>query len=185
MMLAFKTPRISLNLLKCLNSHCIFLPKTGITLFINQRGYDHLEPPVVICTVILIVVNIATRQQHFQAASLLPQMMSANNRPGGELTRCSAVPLPLPPNRDDVPVPSSFGIAPPTATAVVGGCRCSLVIVFLLQTIAIIFLILQLPPKRMPILDLETRPRKATYNNDGSPALIHAHRQLLLLSARW
>ncbi len=65
MMLAFKTPRLFLNLLKCLYSHCICLPKTGITLFINQRGYVHSEPPVVICTVVLIIVDIAARGQCF------------------------------------------------------------------------------------------------------------------------
>jgi hypothetical protein len=46
--------RLSLNLLKCLYSHCICLPKTGITLFIDQRGYVHSEPPIVICTVIIV-----------------------------------------------------------------------------------------------------------------------------------
>ncbi len=65
-----------------MSSHCICSPKTGITLFINQRGYVHLGPPVVICTVLVIVVNIATRGQRFRAASLLPQMMSANDGPG-------------------------------------------------------------------------------------------------------
>jgi hypothetical protein len=52
-------PRLSLNLLKCLYSHCICLPKAGITLFINQKGYVHLEPPVIICTV--VVVDLAAR----------------------------------------------------------------------------------------------------------------------------
>jgi hypothetical protein len=75
-------------------------------------------------------------------------MMSANNGPGGKPTRRSAVPLPLPPDWDNVPVPSPFGIAPPMATAVIGGCHCSLLIVPLLGTIAVIFLILLLLPKR-------------------------------------
>jgi hypothetical protein len=99
-------------------SHCICLPKTGITLIVNHRGYVHLELPNDICTVI-VVVNIAARRQHFQATSLLPQMMAANNGPGRELTRRCGVPSPLP-NRDNVLVSSFFGIAPPTATAVVG-----------------------------------------------------------------
>ncbi len=89
-------PRLSLNLLKCLYSHCICLPKTSITFFINQRGYVHLEPPVVICTV--VVVDIAARRQRFCAASLLPRMMSANDGPGGEPTRHSAVPSLSPPD---------------------------------------------------------------------------------------
>jgi hypothetical protein len=123
MMPALETPRLSLNLLKWLYSHCSCSPKTGITLLNNQRGYAHSEPTVFICTVGGGSIDIATRRQHFQAASLLPGMMSANDRPEEEPTRCSAVPSPLPPNCDDVPVPSSFGIAPPTATAVVGGCH--------------------------------------------------------------
>jgi hypothetical protein len=45
-------------------SHHICLPKTGITLFVNQRGYVHLELPDVIRTVV-VVVNIAARQQNF------------------------------------------------------------------------------------------------------------------------
>ncbi len=61
MMPAFKTPRLSLNLLKDLYSYCVCSPKSGIMLFINQRGYIHLKPPVVICTVLVVVVNIAAR----------------------------------------------------------------------------------------------------------------------------
>ncbi len=77
------------------------------------------------------------------------------------------MPSPLPPDRDDVPVPSTFGIAPPTATAVDGGHYHSLVIVLLLQTVAVIFLVLLLPPKRMPIPDRETHPRRATYERQS------------------
>ena len=72
MMPALETPRLSLNLLKWLYSNCICLPKTGITLLNNQRGYVHSEPPVFIRTVILVGVNIAARKQRFRAASLLP-----------------------------------------------------------------------------------------------------------------
>ncbi len=68
------------------------------------------------------------------------------------------------------------------ATAVIGGCHHSLVIVPLLQTVAVIVLVLLLLPKRTPILDCETCPR-ATYDNDGGPVLIHASR-MLSLSAR-
>jgi hypothetical protein len=150
-------------------SHCACLPKTGITLFINQRRYNHSEPPVVIRTVVVIVHDIAERRQRFRAASLLPRMMSANDGLGRGPTRCSAVPSPSPPDRDDVSVPSSFGVAPPTATAVVGGHHCSIVIVPLSRTIAIIVLVLLFPPERTPIPDRETRPR-ATYDDDGSPA---------------
>jgi hypothetical protein len=123
------------------------LPKTGITLLNNQRGYVHLEPPVFICTVVLIGVDIAARKQRFRAASLLPRMMSANNGQGREPTRRSAMPSPLPPDRDDVPFPSSFGIAPPTATAVVGDRHRSLVIVLLLRIVATIFLSSSSHPK--------------------------------------
>jgi hypothetical protein len=90
-------------------------------------------------------------------------MMSANDGSGGEPTRRSAVPSPSPPDRDDVPVPSLFGIAPPMATAVAGGQHRSLVIVLLSRTVAVIFLVLLLPPERTPIPGRETRPRRATY----------------------
>jgi hypothetical protein len=84
--------------------------------------------------------------------------------------RGSAVPLPLPPDHDYVPVPSSFSVAPPTATAVIGGHHCSLVIVRLSQTIVVIFLVLLLlQTKRMPIPDCDTHPRRATYKDDGNP----------------
>jgi hypothetical protein len=142
-------------------SHCICLPETGITLFVNPRSCIHLVPPIVICTVI-IVVDTPARRQRFQATPLLLRMMSANNGPGGEPMRCSAVPLPSLPNRDNILVPSSFGVAPPTATAVVGGRHCSLIIVPLLQTVAVIVLIYLLTPERMPIPDHDSRPRKAT-----------------------
>ncbi len=65
MMPALETPRLSLNLLKWLYSNCICLPKTGITLSNNQRGYVHLKPPVFIRTIVLIGVDIAARKQHF------------------------------------------------------------------------------------------------------------------------
>jgi hypothetical protein len=84
------------------------------------------------------------------------------HRPGGEPKRRSAVPSPLPPNCNDVQVPLFFGIAPPMATAVVGGCHRSLVILLLLLTVAVIFLILLLPPKRTPFPDPGTLPRRAT-----------------------
>jgi hypothetical protein len=113
-----------------------------------------------------------TRRQHFRAASLLAQMMSANNGPGGEPTRLSAVPSPLPLDCNDVLVQSSFGIAPPTATSVISGHCCSLVIIPLLQTVAIIVLVLLLLPERMPILDRDSCPRRATYDNDNGQALI-------------
>jgi hypothetical protein len=45
-------------------SHCICLPETGITLFVNQRGYVHSEPPAVIF-IVVVVVDITARQQHF------------------------------------------------------------------------------------------------------------------------
>ncbi len=113
-----------------------------------------MEPPIVIRTVIVVVVvDIATRRQRFRASSLLPRMMSANHGLGREPTRRSAVPSPSPPDRDDVPVPSSFGVAPPTATAVVGGRHRSLLIVPLSRTVAVIFLVLLLPPERTPIPD--------------------------------
>jgi hypothetical protein len=61
---SFYRQEFYLNLLRCMYSHCICLLETGIMLFVNQRGYVHSEPPIVICTVV-IVVNIAARQQHF------------------------------------------------------------------------------------------------------------------------
>jgi hypothetical protein len=99
-----------------------------------------LEPPIFIRTIVLVGVNIAARKQRFRAASLLPRMMLANDGQGREPTRRSAMPSPLPPDCDDVLFPSSFGIAPPTATAVVGDRHRSLVIVLLSRTVAAIFL---------------------------------------------
>jgi hypothetical protein len=90
----------------------------------------------------------------------------------------------LPTDHDNVPVPSSFGVVPPTATAVVGGCHRSLVIVLLLGTVAVIFLLLLLLPERMPIPDHETHRRGATYDNNNSPALIHACGQSSSLARR-
>jgi hypothetical protein len=61
MILALETPGLSLNLLKWFYSHCICLPKTGITLLNNQRGYIHLEPPVFIRTIVASGVDITAR----------------------------------------------------------------------------------------------------------------------------
>ncbi len=58
---ALETPRLSLNLLKWLFSHCICSPKTGITLLNNQREYVHSEPPIFIRTVVVGGINIAAR----------------------------------------------------------------------------------------------------------------------------
>ncbi len=93
------------------------------------------------------------------------------------------MPSPSPSNCDDVPVPMSFRVTPPTATAVVGGRHRSLVIVPLSRTVAIIFLVLLLPPERTPILDRDSRPRRAIYGGDGGPALIHARK--LSSSSTW
>jgi hypothetical protein len=92
-------------------------------------------------------------------------MMLANDGRGGEPTRRSAVQLPSPPNCNDVLVPLSFCVAPPTATAVIGGPHC-LVIVPFLQTVAVIVLILLLPPERTPILDCDSCPRRETYDDN-------------------
>jgi hypothetical protein len=80
--------------------------------------------------------------------------------------RRSAVQSPLPPNCNNVLVPSSFCVAPLMATAVIGGHNC-LVSVPFSQTVAIIVLILLLPPKRTPIPDCDSRPRREAYNNDS------------------
>jgi hypothetical protein len=157
-------------------SHRTCSPKTGITLFVNQRGYAHSEPPDVIRTVV-VFVDIAARQQRFRAASLLPQMMLANDGPGREPTRCSTVPSPSPPDRDNVLVLSSFGIAPPTATAVVGGCHHSLIIVPLLQPVAVIVLILLLVPERMPMPDRDSCPRRVTYCHRRQPGVENVSRR--------
>jgi hypothetical protein len=163
---SFHCQEYYLDLLKCMYSHCIRLPETGIMLFVNQREYVHSELPIIICTVV-VVVNIAAGQQRFRAASLLPQMTSANNGWGGEPTRCSVVQSLSPPDCNDILVPLSFCIVAPTATAVIGGHHCSLIIVPFLQTVAIIILVLLLPPVRTPIPDHDSCPRRATYDNDG------------------
>ncbi len=114
-----------------------------------------MESPVIICTIV-VVVDIAARRQHFQAASLLPRKMSANGGTGGRPMRRSALPSLPPPDRNNVPLPSSFSVAPPMATAVIGGRHFSLVIVPLLQTVAVIVLVLLISPKecRSPIVTL-------------------------------
>jgi hypothetical protein len=61
---SFHCQEYYLNLLKFMYSHCICLPETGITLFVNQRGYVHSVLPIIICTVV-VVVDIAARQQRF------------------------------------------------------------------------------------------------------------------------
>jgi hypothetical protein len=109
--------------------------------------------------------------------------MSANDGPGGEPTRRSAVPSPSPPDRDDVLVPSSFGVAPPTATAIVGGCHRSLVIIPLSRTVTVVVLVLLLLPERTPIPDRDSRPTRATYVVNDGQASIHA-RGLSSSSAR-
>jgi hypothetical protein len=83
----------------------------------------------------------------------------------------------LPPNCNNVLVLSSFGVAPPMATAVVGGHHRSLVSIPLLQTVAVIVLVLLLLPERTPIPDRDSHPRKATYNDNGGLAPIHARGQ--------
>ncbi len=85
---------------------------------------------------------------------------------GGEPTRRSTVQLPSPPDCNNVLVPSSFCVAPPTATAVIGG-RHRLVIVPFLRTVAVLVLVLLLPPEGMPIPDHDSRPRRETYDNNG------------------
>ncbi len=149
---------------------------------VNHWGFVHSEPRVVIRTVIFVVDIIAGRQR-FRAASLLPRLMSANDGLGGEPTRRSTVPSQSPPDRDDVLVPSSFSVAPPTATAVIDGRHRSLVIVPLSQTVAVIVLVLLLAPGITPIPDRDSCPRRATYGNDGGPASIRA-RGLSSSSAR-
>jgi hypothetical protein len=84
---------------------------------------------------------------------------------GEEETFCGAIPSP--PNCNDVLVPSYFCVAPPTATAVIGGCHRSLVIVPFLQTVAVIILVLLLLPKRTPIPDRDSHPRREAYDNGG------------------
>jgi hypothetical protein len=131
-------------------------------MFINQRGYNHLYHR-----------HLHRHQQHCRKTNAFPSKIPpprndvGQQRAGGGANRTSVVASPLPPNRNNVWVPSSFGVAPPMTNAVVGGCHCSLVIVPLLQTIAIIILVLLLLPKRTPILDRETHLR-ATYDNIGS-----------------
>jgi hypothetical protein len=94
-------------------------------------------------------------------------MMSANNWRGGERMRCAAVQSPSLPDCDNVLVPSSFCVAPPPATAVIGGRHRSLVIVPFSRTVTVIILVLLLPPKRTPIPDRDSRPRREAYNDGG------------------
>ncbi len=148
-------------------------------------GFHSYDPYVVYMSVLAFITSAIYVVSFFVSwlslmsfhTQLPPQIAmkskkSANNGLGGEPMRRSMVPLPLPPDHNNFPVSLSFGIAPPTATAVVGVHHCSLVIVPLLQTVTVIFLVLLLPPKKMPIPDCEICLRRATYNNNGSPALI-------------
>jgi hypothetical protein len=61
---SFHCQEYYLNLLKCMYSHCICLLETGITLFVNQRGYIHSEPPIVICTVVVVVDIVESYTMH-------------------------------------------------------------------------------------------------------------------------
>jgi hypothetical protein len=105
--------------------------------------------------------------------------MLANNGRGGERTRHSAVQSPLLPDCNDVLVPSPFCVAPPTATAVIGGRHHSLIIIPFSQTVAVIILVLLLPPERTPIPDCESCPRREAYNDGG-----RQHRQRDLCHVR-
>jgi hypothetical protein len=154
-------------------SHCICSPKTGIMLFVNQRGYVHSEPTVVIRTVV-DVVDIAARRQRFRAASLLPRKISANGGTGGGadetfrvaiavaarsrqcsgsivLRRCASHghcsrwwSSSFPRNRPSLANRRHHRPRPPPK------------------------------PKRTPIPDRDSRPRRATYDDDSGPASIHA-----------
>jgi hypothetical protein len=107
-----------------------------------------------------------------------PPANDVGQRRAGGVCVCgetSTVPLPLQPDRNNDPVPSSFSVVSPMATADIGGRHHSLVIVLLLQTIAVIFLVLLLPPKRTPFPDQETIPRRATFDHNDGPGSIHAH----------
>jgi hypothetical protein len=146
-------------------SHCICLPETGITLFVIQKGYVHLTARR--------HLHCRCYCRHRRKMTAFPSRIppSANDvgqrRAGGEPTRRYVVQSPSPPDRNDVLVPSSFCVAPPMATAVIGGCHCSLVIVPFLQTVAVIVLVLLLPPERTPIPDHDSCPRRETYDDDG------------------
>ncbi len=129
--------RLSLNLLTCMYSHCIYSPKTGITLLIMKKGFVCSEPPIVICTVtivvvvivvvIVILVNIAMRRQ---LLSHIPPLANdiGQGQAGGEPTRCSAAPSP------SAPLGMKFWY-------------CSLVLIPLLRTVFIVVLVLLLLPK--------------------------------------
>jgi hypothetical protein len=92
-------------------------------------------------------------------------------------------PRPSPLDRDDVLVPSSFGVAPLMATAIVGGRHHFVGIIPLSQTVAVIVLVLLLLPERTPIPDCDSRSTRASYVVNNSQASIHA-RGLSSLSAR-
>jgi hypothetical protein len=72
--------RLPLNLLKCTLVASVNL-KLALQCLLIKGG-------TIICTIVIctIIDNIAARRLHFQAASLLPGMMLASNRPGGEPT---------------------------------------------------------------------------------------------------
>ncbi len=59
--------RLSFNLLKCMYSHCIIHLKLALRYCSYSKGFVHLEPPIVIRTV--VVVNIATRQRFLRPHS--------------------------------------------------------------------------------------------------------------------
>jgi hypothetical protein len=107
----------------------------------------------------------------------------ANNGPGGgaKETFCGAITVAVRLRRcsDSIVLRSC---ASPTTTAVVGCPHRSLVIVPLSQTIPVIVIVLLLPPERMLIPDRDSHLRRATYDDDGGLASIHA-RGLSSLSA--
>jgi hypothetical protein len=93
-------------------SHCICSPETGITLFVNQRGYIHSEPPVVIRTVIVVKRRPAYAQ-------FVPRTMPTQSRVHAyvhpPLLLCPLLFFPRQ-DCDDCPAPSSaFRLPPPPA----------------------------------------------------------------------
>ncbi len=90
--------RLPLNLLKCMYSHCIVLPKTGITLLIIKGALFVQNHPLLSSFAPSLLSLLLTLPQDniFRAASLLLQMISADGGPGGEPMRRLASPLLLP-----------------------------------------------------------------------------------------
>jgi hypothetical protein len=162
--------------------HCS--PETGIMLLIIEGGLfipNHPSSFALSSSLSLLFLSTSPRDSSFKAASFPSQAILADNGPGGRAMRCLALTSRC---CRHLQQSSSFIILWCRAShghRCCSGHRCSLILFTLSQIIAVVVLILPLPPKITPIPDLETRPRGATMTTTMmARASIHARGPSLL-----